>query len=99
MIEKYQKISLKIQNVIVGLLMIILTFVVFYQVLARLMLPFSTAWASTVAQLCLVGITYIGLAATFKQDYHIRIDLIDGFIKSLNAEVIMRIITDILGII
>lgn len=99
MLEKYLQLSTKVQNIVVTGLIIILTAAVFLQVLVRMVLPIPLPWTEEVAGLALLWITYLGLAATFHQNYHIRIDLIDSLLSSPYKKKAMEIFVDILGIL
>lgn len=99
MLKQYINWSLKIQNYLASGLLILLTSVVFLQVLARKVIPIPMPWTEELGKLSLIWITYLGLAATFKQDFHIRIDLIDGLFKTKRSKYIMKLFVDFLGVV
>lgn len=99
MLEKYFTISSKLQNMLAAGLMIILAAAVFLQVLSRKLLPITLPWTEEVAKISLIWLTYLALAATFQQNYHIRIDLIDGLLNTPKKEKIMSIIINVMGIL
>lgn len=99
MLKRIDDFSTRIQDVIAASLMILLTIIVFLQVLNRMVLPFAMPWTEELSKLILFWLTYICLASTFKQDYHIRIDFIDGMIKSDIGKRIMDLIVSIMGIL
>ena len=99
MLKKYLHYSTQLQNFIVTALIIILSSVVFLQVLARKLMPVPIPWTEEVAKLSLLWITYLGLAATFQQNYHIRIDLVDALLNSPKKKRIMEILVSVLGVL
>jgi|SRR5690625_1214411 len=99
MFEVYRNWSVKIQNYLASGLLILLTFVVFLQVIARKLIPFPIPWTEEIAKLSLIWITYIGLAATFQQNFHIRIDLIDNLLKTDFSRNLLDLFVQFLGII
>lgn len=98
MVKRYQYWSIKIQNSIASGLLLLLTAVVFLQVLARKIIPFPIPWTEEVAKLSLLWITYLGLAATFNQNYHIRVDLLDGLLKTKIRKNFMNLLIQLMGI-
>lgn len=99
MIETYEKIVLKIQSILTSSLLILLTIVVFLQVLARKVFPIPMPWTEELAKLSLIWLTYMGLAATFQRGYHIRIDLIDNMLKTELASKILQVIINVFGVL
>lgn len=99
MLKKYLQLSSQVQNVIVTGLLILLSSVVFLQVLARKLMPIPLPWTEEIAKISLLWITYLGLAATFQQNYHIRIDLLDSLLKTPKRKMIMDMIVQILGVL
>mgnify|MGYP001385159775 FL=1 len=99
MSESYEKIILKIQAFLTNTLLILLTTVVFLQVITRKFLPIPMPWTEEFAKLSLIWLTYIGLAATFQKNFHIRIDLIDNFITSFYVKRIILMIINLSGLL
>lgn len=99
MIKTYEKFILKVQGFLTGSLLMLLTIVVFLQVLARKIMPIPMPWTEEVARISLIWLTYIGLAATFQKGYHIRIDLIDNLIKSDWPHKILNLFINLFGIL
>lgn len=99
MLKQYIIWSLKIQNYLASGLLILLTTVVFLQVIARKIIPIPMPWTEELGKLSLIWITYLGLAATFKQDFHIRVDLIDGLFKAKISKYVMDIFINFMGIL
>lgn len=99
MLKKYLQFSTQLQNIIVTGLIILLSSVVFIQVLARKLMPVPIPWTEEVAKISLLWITYLGLAATFQQNYHIRIDLLDTFLNTTRKKKIVDIFIQVLGVL
>lgn len=99
MLKKYLQVSTKVQNSIVTGLLILLSCVVFIQVLARKLMPIPLPWTEEVAKISLLWITYLGLAATFQQNYHIRIDLLDSLVKTPKRQKMMDMFVHSLGVL
>lgn len=99
MIEVYEKIVLKVQALLTGCLLVLLTAVVFLQVIARKLFPIPMPWTEEIAKLSLIWLTYLGLAATFQRGFHIRIDLIDNFLNTEWARRTLDFLINILGIL
>lgn len=99
MLNKINHVSVLIQDVLASLLIVLLTGTVFLQVLNRLILPFSMPWTEEMAKLILFWLTYIALASTFKNNYHIRIDFIDTILSQGVGKKILNFIVSFMGII
>lgn len=99
MLKKINNISGLIQDFIASMLIILLTGIVFLQVLNRLVLPFSMPWTEEMSKLILFWLTYIALASTFKNNYHIRIDFIDSFISKDVGQKVLNLIVSVMGIL
>lgn len=99
MFKKINAVSIWIQDTLAVLLMVLLTGTVFLQVLNRLVLPFSMPWTEELAKLTLFWLTYIVLASTFKNEYHIRIDFIDTIIRKDLGKKILDLIVNMMGIL
>lgn len=56
--------------------MVILTPVVFANVLSRFIFGYSIAWSSEVARYSFVWLTFMGMAVALKEDSHAKIDLL-----------------------
>ncbi|WP_203341076.1 TRAP transporter small permease [Planococcus beijingensis] len=99
MLKKYLQFSTQLQNIIVTGLLILLSSVVFIQVVARKLMPVPIPWTEEVAKISLLWITYLGLAATFQQNYHIRIDLLDAFLKTPRKKKMVDLFIQVLGVL
>ncbi|MCW1927390.1 TRAP transporter small permease [Bhargavaea beijingensis] len=99
MLKRWVEQSAKVQSFIIGMLLIILTVVVFIQVVARKVSPVPIPWTEELARLSMIWLTYLGLAATFQRNVHIRVDLIDLWLKSEKAERWNGRLIDLLGIL
>ncbi|WP_298825308.1 TRAP transporter small permease [uncultured Planococcus sp.] len=97
MLKKYLQFSAQLQNIIVTGLLILLSSVVFIQVVARKLMPVPIPWTEEVAKISLLWITYLGLAATFQQNYHIRIDLLDAFLNTPRKKKAVDLFIQVLG--
>lgn len=99
MVKQLLDSSAKIQKIIIGFLMIVLSIVVFVQVVARKISPVPIPWTEEVARLSMIWLTYLGLAATFHLNVHIRVDLIDGLLKTENAKRWSEKVNHLLGLL
>lgn len=79
MIKKIETISdlcWRLARNICLIAMIILTPVVFANVISRFIFGYSIAWSSEVARYCFLWLTFMGMAVALKDDSHAKIDLI-----------------------
>jgi TRAP-type C4-dicarboxylate transport system permease small subunit len=54
----------------------VMTFLVFSQVVSRYVFSYSFAWVEELARYLMIWMAYVGAAALFKDDNHIRMDLV-----------------------
>lgn len=89
---------LVIQEYIGVFLLILMSGLVFLQVVSRYVLEIPFPWIEELARLSMIWLTYILLSATFARDIHVKIDFIDEYLSNKMKE-ILRCITNILGLI
>lgn len=99
MLKKLMIQNTRIQSLIVALLLIMMTAVVFIQVVARKVSPIPIPWTEELSRLAMIWLTYLGLAATFHRKIHIRVDLIDMWIRSERTKRWSNRMIDLLGIL
>ena len=54
----------------------IMTFLVFFQVVTRYLFSYSIAWVEELTRYLMIWMAFLGAAALFKDDSHIRMDLV-----------------------
>ncbi len=54
----------------------IMTFLVFFQVVTRYLFSYSIAWVEELARYLMIWMAFLGAASLFKDDSHIRMDLV-----------------------
>lgn len=89
---------IQIQEYASAFLMVMMSIIVFIQVLTRFVFHIPLPWTEELAKLLLIWLTYLALAATFSRGYHIRIDIIDQFITGKIGPVVDLVI-QMLGLV
>ncbi|WP_102348833.1 TRAP transporter small permease [Bacillus sp. Marseille-P3661] len=88
-----------IVNWTVGMLMIVLTIIVFVQVLLRYVFNSSIGGLSELPVFIMIFSVWLSAAMISRQDDQIKLDLIDMIIKNEKAQTILRLFIRIISII
>ena len=67
----------KVNRIILGVLLSIMTISVFAQVVCRYIFLFGLSWSEELARLCLIYVALLGASIIIGEDEHIKIELFD----------------------
>lgn len=80
------------------ILLVVMSTLVFLQVISRFILKIPLPWIEEFSKLTLIWLTYILLMATFSRNYHVRVDYIDEMV-SKKTSLVINFIVQLLGIV
>lgn len=81
-----EKIFGKVQNIIeglIGLLIVLMSIVIFIQIIARYVFFYSLPWSEELSRYFFVWVVFLGVNLAIRDNLEIRIDFIDNFVKGL----------------
>ena len=71
----------KSEAVLIGIMLLIISFLAFLQVLTRYVFFYSIVWSEEVTRYLMVWLTFIGAALAISKQDHINIDMFTSFFK------------------
>jgi len=94
----FKKIDNNFEEYFSAMLLIIMTILIFFQVVSRFILNAPLAWSEEIARYTFIWLIYISAALAVKHKEHIRVEILLSFLKG-RTKIIFYIITDILFLI
>lgn len=83
-------------SIAAAVLLVFMTLAVTYEVIVRYFLSSPTTWVIEVSEICILFITFLGMAWLLKEDGHVRVDFVLIQLK-VRTQALMNIVTSILG--
>lgn len=92
MLDKGMNILQKTTEIFVALLLMVMTCLVFTNVLTRYVFHFAIAWSEEISRFLMVWIVFVGAALAYKEDAHMGLDIVVKALPKKTAQVIAVIV-------
>lgn len=89
---------IKLGGYIAGILVLAMTFMIFYEVIARSFFGSPTTWATELSIYALIGSGFLGSAYAVRKHSHITVDLLVANMSE-KGRVILAYVTNVLGLL
>lgn len=99
MLYQVEKWVARVEAWVVATLMLILSVLVFAQVLNRYILTYSTPWLEELTRYLMVWMVLIGAAYAVRNRQHLKVDILEALLPSANARQVYERFLALLGLV
>lgn len=92
---KLLSLTKKFSEFFLGLVLLVMVFIVFSNVLSRYFLNISISWSEEISRFMLVWLVFLGAALAYEKDEHLSLDILMRYLPK-KAALFVKVIADFL---